>query len=272
MLKLAKRLGIVITAASAMVAAAFLSGCSASQPSTGDGKQVILDRIESESEGRIKLVSFLKTNGQKGELAGVPLYSMEFESVIEFTEDCQWVAESFGMRRGFKTRPLGTGQNMISALGPNPGAHVSKGERQKVSGAIAFEQTEKGWRASRVEITAVKPLETAGGRASNSGPSESSRDAKLNLTRHRLADLLIAVDSFEVDCGFYPKESDGGLKALVVRPTSARAGDWRGPYVRDDKKFKDAWGREFLYDSTTLPYRLWSIGPDGKSGTKDDVK
>ena len=34
---------------------------------------------------------------------------------------------------------------------------------------------------------------------------------------------------------------------------------------------KDAWGREFLYETDGMSYAICSLGPDGKQGTKDDI-
>lgn len=58
-------------------------------PSTSDGKQAIENCIKAESEGRIRLTNFQKTNATKGELRGVKFYVMEYETEIEFTEDCK---------------------------------------------------------------------------------------------------------------------------------------------------------------------------------------
>lgn len=139
------------------IVAVLLIGCSGSQPSAGDGKRAVLDRIQNESEGRIKLVSFKKTNGQLGELMGVQFYSLEYQAEIEFTEDCKWVTKMFGLEKGFRTvkpvaEPRGGGfsWNKFMDETQNPGNLVKQGHRETLSGKITFEKTEQGWRAARM--------------------------------------------------------------------------------------------------------------------------
>lgn len=119
-----------------------LVACSPSQPSVADGERSLRARITSESEGRIKLVSFKETHGQKMDVAGIPFYFMEYQAEIEFTEDCQWERQVTAKAWGFRTvkrvaQPLGGAQN--------PLALVIKGHRETVSGTIAFGKTRKGW-------------------------------------------------------------------------------------------------------------------------------
>lgn len=127
-----------------------LVGCSASQPSVGDAEQAVLARIKSESQGRIKLVSFQKTNGQSQKQMGVEMYCLEYAAVIEFTEDCKWVKHVEDLHRGFKTvRALPPKADVFEKLmddSLNPGVLVKKGQIEKLSASITFEKTEKGWR------------------------------------------------------------------------------------------------------------------------------
>ena len=79
--------------------------------------------------------------------------------------------------------------------------------------------------------------------------------------------ILTAVDSFEVDDGFYPKS----LQGLVQRTDGAT--NWHGPYL--DKLPVDPWGGKYIYEypgkHNTNGYDLFSAGPDGKAGTDDDI-
>lgn len=123
-----------------------LVGCS-STPSASDGEKILVDTIQKQSNGLIKLSSFKKTNGQSGEMMGVKLYSMEYDAEIEFQEDCYWG----GFLGGFE------------AIRPNPGAlgevanrmggrrPAKKGQHEKIKGKIQFEKTEKGWRGQLAE-------------------------------------------------------------------------------------------------------------------------
>ena len=76
-----------------------------------------------------------------------------------------------------------------------------------------------------------------------------------------------AVDEFEVDNGFYPSS----LQDLLQQPRNAK--NWHGPYL--DSLPSDPWQNPYLYSypgkHNPTGYDLWSSGPDGKSGTADDI-
>jgi general secretion pathway protein G len=76
-----------------------------------------------------------------------------------------------------------------------------------------------------------------------------------------------AVDEFEVDNGFYPSS----LQDLLQQPRNAK--NWHGPYL--DSLPVDPWQNPYLYSfpgkHNPTGYDLWSSGPDGKSGTADDI-
>jgi len=149
-----------ITVACTLMFITGLAGCgqsppaaSESQPAASDGEKVIRDKIAAESEGRIKLASFQKTNGQAAERNGVPAYTLEYSGEIEFLEDCKWAVDNPYMR-GFRTVKL---KPRVSELDydPNrflPGMEVKQGQREKISGKIFFEKTENGWRGNASHI------------------------------------------------------------------------------------------------------------------------
>jgi general secretion pathway protein G len=79
--------------------------------------------------------------------------------------------------------------------------------------------------------------------------------------------IKTGLGEFEVDMGFYPQS----LQDLMQRPRNGK--NWHGPYL--ETLPIDPWGNAYLY---TYPgkhnpggYDLWSPGPDGKSGTSDDI-
>lgn len=140
---------------------ALIAGCSL-HPSEGDGELAILDRIKTQSEGRIKLISFHKTDGQKRELQGAQFYNLEFQAEIEFMEDCKWVTGMYGSSPGFRTIEVAAQQNKGFSWDTwvdntrNPGVMVKKGHQEKLSGSIMFEKTEQGWRATQIKISVDK--------------------------------------------------------------------------------------------------------------------
>lgn len=108
--------------------------------------------------------------------------------------------------------------------------------------------------------------------------------AEKNTTRLLLMQVQTALDTYRMNIGHYPSEDEGGLGALLVKPQFAneQLGErWQGPYLKPGTKLLDAWGRQVTYDqqnvSTTgetngVPYRLFSLGPDGQADTDDDIK
>lgn len=105
--------------------------------------------------------------------------------------------------------------------------------------------------------------------------------AKIDTTKLKLRTLKTALENYNMHVGDYPTEEQGGLKALITRPTfedEEKTKKWRGPYLEELPK--DAWDQEFHYElvdtasggDITAPYKLWSDGPDRQNGTEDDIK
>lgn len=67
--------------------------------------------------------------------------------------------------------------------------------------------------------------------------------------------------------------TEQGLHVLVAAPEGVRT--WNGPYVKNGVLPLDPWGHEYhyAYPGVHNPknYDCWSAGPDGISGTADDV-
>jgi general secretion pathway protein G len=76
--------------------------------------------------------------------------------------------------------------------------------------------------------------------------------------------------AYRLDTGSYPSEGEG-LEALVQKPAGEE--DWRGPYLDDIPE--DPWGNPYYYQfpgtRSNKGYDVWSGGPDGTSGTADDI-
>ncbi len=98
--------------------------------------------------------------------------------------------------------------------------------------------------------------------ASNLKPDYSQ---SIQLTQDNLSILNIALDAFKKDCGRFPV-TDEGLAALVAEP---RVEGWKGPYVFKLKP--DPWKQPFSYVSDGSTMKLFSAGPDKRSGTADDI-
>jgi len=106
-------------------------------------------------------------------------------------------------------------------------------------------------------------------------PNISGRSEEARKTRAKteiVSTIGLALAMFESDVGGYPT-TEQGLEALITKPD--QASNWRGPYIRQAKQFKDPWGNEYQYQCpgqyNTTSYDIVSAGPDGQLGTEDDI-
>ncbi|MFH0984301.1 MAG: type II secretion system major pseudopilin GspG [Candidatus Omnitrophota bacterium] len=83
-----------------------------------------------------------------------------------------------------------------------------------------------------------------------------------------LGGISISIDIYNVDLGKYPS----ALIDLVKNTADDER--WRGPYLKRGLP-KDPWGNDYVYryPGVTNPesYDLYSLGPDKKEGTTDDI-
>jgi general secretion pathway protein G len=113
------------------------------------------------------------------------------------------------------------------------------------------------------------------------------KGAEKNTTKLLLANIGTALDTYRLNIGHYPSEQEGGLEALLKKPTfeNEKLGEkWSGPYLKPGTQLDDPWGNKLKYElvdlaaSTegeqkgALPYKLYSVGPDGQPETEDDIK
>lgn len=110
--------------------------------------------------------------------------------------------------------------------------------------------------------------------------------AEKNTTKLLLSQVSSALDTYRLNLGHYPTEQEGGLDALMKKPTfeNERLGEkWQGPYLKPGTQLDDPWGHKIRYEvvdravaadgaKTGLPYKLYSVGPDGQSDTDDDIR
>jgi general secretion pathway protein G len=91
--------------------------------------------------------------------------------------------------------------------------------------------------------------------------------AKEKIAEADIATISQALKMYKLDNGSYPT----ALNALMSAPTSSES--WKGPYFEDDPV--DPWGNDYEYKSPgshkNISFDIWSPGPDGQSGTADDV-
>jgi general secretion pathway protein G len=117
------------------------------------------------------------------------------------------------------------------------------------------------------------------------------KGAEKNTTKLMLQGVATALDTYRLNLGHYPSETEGGLDALLKKPSfeNERMGDkWSGPYLKPGTQLDDPWGHKIRYELNDrasggtggndneknggLPYKLFSVGPDGQPDTDDDIK
>jgi general secretion pathway protein G len=111
------------------------------------------------------------------------------------------------------------------------------------------------------------------------------KGAEKNTTRLMLQQVATALDTYRLNLGHYPSEQEGGIDALLKKPSfeNERMGEkWQGPYLKPGTQLDDPWGHKIRYELADkaaegektggLPYKLFSVGPDGQPDTDDDIK
>jgi general secretion pathway protein G len=101
--------------------------------------------------------------------------------------------------------------------------------------------------------------------------SGRTEQARKTAATTQISNFGVALDAFEVDCGYYPK-GKSGLQDLVVQPRDEN--NWKGPYIKGDVPL-DPWGNEYIYECpgrhNDKSYDLMSMGIDGRVGGDDDI-
>ena len=116
-----------------------MCGCGASLPTEDAAKEYVQQQKLRGNSVPVILVNFHRTNGEMGRNRyGVEKYVISYETEIEFTEDCFWAGGPCASS---------TNDTFWSYRA------VKKGQREKISGKVYFDKTEKGWQPSAWEHT-----------------------------------------------------------------------------------------------------------------------
>ena len=89
------------------------------------------------------------------------------------------------------------------------------------------------------------------------------KEAQAQAARASINGIRTAISLYELDNQAFPPN----LQALVVKGNER---NWRGPYL-EKTALKDPWGNDFVYTPGENGYELRSMGPDGQSGSDDDI-
>ena len=90
--------------------------------------------------------------------------------------------------------------------------------------------------------------------------------SKVDQAKILISRISEAVDTFYLDCSYYPSNAEG-LSALVLAPADCES--WGPePYLKNGRIPKDPWKNDFIYsfDDSTGKYEIISLGQGGKEG------
>lgn len=107
----------------------------------------------------------------------------------------------------------------------------------------------------------------------------SQKKADIKTAMAQIGNLESALKQYAADMKTFPSTEEG-LELLLSAPEDEDlAKNWAGPYIDGKKLPVDPWNHEFVYEFGTeedteaadFP-AIYSLGPDGKANTSDDVK
>jgi general secretion pathway protein G len=105
--------------------------------------------------------------------------------------------------------------------------------------------------------------------------TQEKADLKIAITQ--IKNIQEALDFYKVDNRSYPTTEEG-LQVLLEKPADeARAANWDGPYLNEDKLPVDPWGNAYAYEYPPTKGKnrdtpnVWSFGPDSQDNTEDDL-
>lgn len=100
------------------------------------------------------------------------------------------------------------------------------------------------------------------------GLGSGGTQAKKKETAVKVNNIQASLLKYQAEIGRFPSTAEG-VEALLNNPGAGAK--WSGPYIGAEDDVKDAWGNKFEYELTAKGSKLVSWGPDGQSGTEDDM-
>lgn len=140
-----KNIKPIYFAIGAIILLFLIFGSCSGRPDAGDVEDDLAERIETESEGRITLIDFEKTNSVEREAFGQESYTIYFTGKIRFEEDCYIYVNKSGMGPFFESFKTYKKQpEFIPSMGRLLYS-VDKGEEVEFKDKVTYLETEEGW-------------------------------------------------------------------------------------------------------------------------------
>ncbi len=130
----------------------------------------------------------------------------------------------------------------------------------------------RGFTLMEVLLVLVILVILAGMAVTAYGPIQ--RTAYMRAAKTQIGAFRGPLAAYRLDMGDYPSTQQG-LPALRGAPADmGQGGRWMGPYIEPNVP-PDPWGRPYQYEypgrnDPNMP-DIWSLGPDGISGSEDDI-
>lgn len=136
-----------------------VAACGDGTPTEKEARRALAAVVDSGSVERIHIREFDKTDGQRAEFAGVPLYRLEFSARLDVLTS---VLATFGGGRGervIRSREMTASDTASSfnwsqwfARGVAGGRPLFRGDRILLKGEVLFERKESGWSARSIDF------------------------------------------------------------------------------------------------------------------------
>ncbi len=147
-----KKFVLTLTATLLALGATTVAGCDETVSDlTADAQNDIHQYIQERTDGRVGVVGFKKTDGQKQVVRGRDIYILEYEAQAQFLERC-WTTRALG--RVFLCEDEYPDSNEILraiAMGNDLMKYSTsdKGKEVSIGGSVTFEKKESGWHVIR---------------------------------------------------------------------------------------------------------------------------
>lgn len=93
------------------------------------------------------------------------------------------------------------------------------------------------------------------------------KQALEKAAQSQVSNIKNAIKFYKLNMNKAPESLDN----LITQPSDDKGNKWKGPYWEEETIPLDPWENEYQYEVNGADFKVWSMGPDGASGTEDDI-
>ncbi len=127
-----------------IVLISILNSCS-SKPTISELEELISDKIESESNGTISLVTLEETNSEEQEVLGQAFYTIHYRAKIKFNQDCYMYVDKSGLGPYLPSFKTYIQEPEFIPSMQRQVVRCVKESQIEINDKIRYKETEKGW-------------------------------------------------------------------------------------------------------------------------------